>query len=686
MHFISIVGTQPVATIAPICALIDAGHKISRISLLSTWKEEDEEKRIKPLTLYLIEKLRFNSNDIEVHRVSISKELRDKDPRYFTEVLIQTAMEPGWIYNIAGGMNWMAAEAAQHLDLNKGYAIYPARHTIDIFNLKDGKLIQQNLTLPKIELYDIIALHGFNPSIGEQILRPKLKSLFTHFGLVPPKECAYNVNINGVICDIVWCGSNELCMLKYFDRDKSVCNDGILQESRAFANISSNRTIMSELYHKQSYAIVESATDKERIYSHARGKINVIIAKDYSKKDFKKTKNNIQDMFLQKEPPQAIVAETRIDTNHSIHSSKDLMLAVGNDISPTLKAIWTHGPHNNIKLFYTPNEESIELHIKSISNNANLLPCNSITFIPTSISGKEIFLINQSLPPAEVNVSPGSKGQSFFLSLWAKCHGSNVYSLNTKSESSNSLIDNKHIPEKFPGLVDFLKLSGETVKDAKKYSGNEPDENFILSFMQQAHASFKSLKSFPFKKITFPNKSSCIPNGRISAQITFDGNRPVTIKNINQGFWFESIAAISLCKAGMQDVHTGVQVKWKKSTQDYLETNNPGQKIFKIDRDVVGWKHGFYWVVSCKTCNFYNDNDLDAALIEAASMAANFGRFSKAMLCNLRYDGSPQKRASGVYYLGPKTFLYPVELENLLEKIATESRTTKHLSHDNVPQ
>ncbi len=677
MHFISAVGTQPIAIISPLASLIESGTAIERVCLLSTWKRDDQIARVKELKDMICKKFKLNKDAVQIVDISSGSAPQGERPPFAT-CLKQLTADGGWIFNLAGGMNWMLAQAAYVLDLEQGMIIYPMRGKVACFQMHSGKLQQSQLPEADLPLNDILKLHHLDTSNCDHEPKPQLQQLLERHDISIPKEVIFNLKINDVIIDMMWKNGSQLCFLCHYTPERDKNSTDIRQEIREIATLATGKELFSEIYHRRFFFLTTHKDNATRFTSHSRHKADVVYL---SRKMPHSSKRRVLQEIFTPPPQQNIYQKTEIiPANQQCNGEGTAMMAIGNDILPTLNAIWTHSPVGRTTLLYTPMDKTIQKVIEPLKKNANLLPASELCLMPTSIEGMEVLDYKLCTSPAVVNISPGNKSQGFFLAYFAKSNNAKAYSFRTDTNQAQELLGNAALPIKMPLLEEYLALSGESLESATRFFGNESKGTIVLQFLQQLKKEKLSPKVLWSKNRTLGNKSSCssekmkIENKNTrNVTISLSDGSSTVIENLLQGYWFEEIVAVACCKAGMENVYQGVRIKWDPKKQQALKLKYPGQPHFKIDRDVVGSKHGIYWLISCKARQIEHvKKDCE----EATAVSEPLGRFSKALVCYLYYDGEPQEdeKYKGTYYFGWKTLVDPQALSELFEKVLKKAR------------
>ena len=516
MVYLTLVGTQVMAVLNPLLALIQANKKPQEIRLFHTFRTVVVADKIKK---YLVDGGHYVEADIATKKVSITLD-NDSEGNPPPQKAIMEIPLNNCYFNLAGGLNYQIAACVGEM-AGECHLLYPESNGIQYFKCNNRKVEERTLfDLPSP--VDVVSLQGIPVTPGNTgwacpLVLNKLKS---ECGLNLPSHFAENSVIDDVQFDYIYNIGNELRFLKVIELiDKNGIKDKEerkriaareLADIRTVISLAHNRDRFGELFHRSIIVVTDDSGVAERLRSEGGGKINVLKIKysyDKSGKTNKIESKICEDLnrYLSNELSHSGTAPgpKTVETGNSAENDERLHVVLGRDILPTLISIWTHQP-KDLVLLYTPGSQVIEAYRLAILNNKKLLPVSSVSLLPINIVGADILENSNMGRAGEVNVTPGTKAQAAFLTMWARKNSAAVYSLLTPQKKAIELAGFSSKTMSAPDPATLLKLSGvyikpngggenqtELLKGQKTYDG-------ILDFIKIATKSIVPLKSIPF--------------------------------------------------------------------------------------------------------------------------------------------------------------------------------------------
>jgi len=361
-------------------------------------------------------------------------------------------------------------------------------------------------------------------------------------------------------------------------------------------------------------------------------------------------------------------------------NSTALILALGENAANTYNTIWSHKP-SHVILLYTPHDKNIQRLVQAIKGYKKLMPVARITLYPVDIAGLKILdLPKPDAADIQVNISPGTKGQGSFLSLWARKHGAVVY---TNDKGFLKRLDDSSFasPMEAPPPNSYLRLAGFPLNPPGYDISLKTHEKskFMLDFFRACIKSNISLSDI-FRRTIKVNgyKWKIGSHGQRGLQVP---GRKKPVELAMQGKWFEQLVGYVMKDCGADDVQLRIRTDWNAEMREFLierhQRENEPHKIFMTDLDVTARFGSYYYVISCKT--LFEQDNLKRDINEVDAMASLFGRFGISMYCAFEYPGEPDDSVNkNVFVFGPKTFTNPEAMKQLLIRAREGRQTTKN--------
>lgn len=667
MVYISLVGTQVMAVLNPLLVLMEQNKKPDKVELLATQKSCPNAKDIKQ---FLIDSKQYSANNIDITKISRSNEA-DKEGKAPAHEAVKTKISDldHFFFNVAGGMNFQIAACIYEINPEKCLFLYPESQGIYAISLRKGKIEHAIYNLPKP--IDVLKIQGTKYEIiGGAQDHEFLTFAKNKCGVNLPNNAIRHLQISNVVFDLAWNTGNELKFLKviHSSQEYNKKDAYYLREARKVINLALNREQFGELYHRKIAILTNHPLVAERIRDEGAGKI-VIIDSTAENAFCNIMRNFLIDLRAESVRGSGISS----DTGNSSNNDSILYVPLGKDITPTLITLWSHKPHT-VNFLYTPNDSTIICYKDAIFKNKKLLPVTSVSFYPVSIAGHEILDIpSLAGSKIEINITPGTKGQTAFLSLWAKAHSAKIFSIETNERMLRQIPHGTTKAAYAPPLLMYLKLSGVKVKHGGE---NKPsllkDSNLfdgIINFLEAALSEFESLKGFPNTAVSLQEMKFNPINDK--AVITFNSSNKRKLQwSLKNNEWFEKLIGYILSKCGADDVRVRIRTGWSETTESYLQ-GKYGKSPHKTDIDVAACFKTNYYVVSCKSGK---KDDEGKITTEISAVSSLFGRFAIPLVAYLQYEGEPYKH-NGVYIFGFKTFLNTEKMKSLIDIAIKEKQS-----------
>lgn len=674
--FISLVGTQVMAELNPLLAIMNSKEKPGRIILLPTEMTLEKALTIKN---FLVAKKLKGEEDMEVEIISKDSN-PDTDGRRPAHEIVgeKVAGADRFYFNIAGGMGFQIVYCINVIDPEKCVFIYPEREGVIQINLvKDG--VKKRM-LPNPDPVDILMLQGIKTEKEEKEENKEaddlLKSFFRDIkfdpDLIDKYTVAKNVKIAGIHFVRIWNMGNVLRFLTIIDK-KNYNSEAILRKTRELIGFAYTREKLSELYDRSIGVITNNKLVAERLRTEGMGKIDVIEWHRQGREDAHKSLKK----FLNYEAQNYLLSTRTLTEETGKHSnkSKALYLSLGKDPLPSLLSIWSHKGIKDVHFLYTPHDEEIERLKEGIISNKQLIPGGRLFFHPVSITGTEILNLKpeSDVKETEVNLTPGTKSHRAFLAIWAKRHNARIFTIENKKRKLLSIDGTTEVP--ISGLDPFhlLQLKGMDIKEkGKSIEWIKDNKNYyqkLMGFIKIILQNNK-LNDFPQKKIKFEELvyeyfDEKNEYGIVRWHNSFRDNLRI---DFSGGQWFEGLIGYVMYLCGAEHVRVRMRINWENSISGHLQKQYT--KPFKTDIDVACSLEGTYYVISCKSGNTETKTK---EATEIMAVSKNFGRFAIPLVALLKHEKEPDK-INGVYFFGPRTFTHIENMKELLKKARREAR------------
>lgn len=645
--YVSLVGFQVMAVINPLLAIFDQlkdkDININRVCLLATNQTVELAKKIKDWL--------FNRNNITVDIRTISNSLVKTDNQLLPyDAMISNLKEDEQIiFNLSGGMNFQISSMLIDMTKNfqKFYMSYSEDNLVHLWQIENYSITKDiKIKLPNaLPIEELLFLQGLSNLRLEQPKSIPNNNMY-YWAKLSELEKFQPITIDDITFDTVLNRHNKFFFIKYQ-------NDNDIDVLRKLIRIAEFKNVLQQLYDKMIIILSNNKLVQEQLSTESQNKIKVF---DWN------NQKDIGELVKLCSPPRKTTllnnnAQKSFTNLSQKQHKKTLYMVLGQDPTNILKTIISHQPCD-VCIFYTAGNPHIDIAKQLFSDPQKMKTIFNhnihVQYIPISITGAEILAITPTTQDGSfVNITPGTKAHTAFLSIWAEKYGLNIYSTDkTQIKCINRNAD--IIDTKEPSLASILLWhTGKIIKPFNPNNPNNPNNNEtlykdFLNKLRELQAQNGSIKEFSLQ-----NKN---------------------ISDRQFGTFWERFIAWRLIQCGAQEVYQGLKFMWSEETQLQLSQKIKGRHLHKTEIDVVArFPYGLF-VISCKSGNLENNsNKKDAIEIEAC--AKKFGRFAIPLKIDLQYDNEP-KLIENVYKFGWRTIIDDEIMKSMLLECYKSRKTT----------
>lgn len=430
---------------------------------------------------------------------------------------------------------------------------------------------------------------------------------------------------------------------------------------------------LHELYDRRWYVVCSNEKDIQHIKLESRGKMTPF--KPYGL--FKNQNGNLlfglgpdHIKFTTQNLRRALTLLIKKDGDNGLQdvttikiASDTLIIALGSDITATVNATIAHRKNNKIKniiIVATVNDSEIQELADNTKDYFEKIGLHT-QILPTDINGSNILksLVKESSATnVNVNITPGSKGQTASLSYWAAKNEALIWSILTRTAQLKCISDKSKDSEEFLveacDIKDYLKILypyADLFRD-----DTEDEKNFMSLLLKQMRACLNENKKWvqvwdekfkfsaggitlSFRRSRDDSHYSSNKGSNSGTFILKDENNNIFTYKVDGGDWFESLTSQALREAGCHYAYARTRLPFEGELQKHLESRNSND-IFRIDMDAIASWHGVHVMVSCKAQELGSKKavSLNHVAIEAQDVAASLNRFAIPVVCYL-YKG-----------------------------------------------
>lgn len=601
------------------------------------------------------------------------------------------------VFNVNGGLNYLIAQCVLDLLPYDPVLIYPASKRTLLYKPENGWNPEAGKMPRGLPIEDVLALQEVE---WRHKGKSEFLSIMDHMGLKYPANCLRDVEIRGQTFDLVWnTGNNVLSFFAWCPLPPQINGHNDLIPARKLANWAATRDQSDDLFDRNVLVLTDHTDYQERLERESANKLVAVniapkaredetadprpslfqggLASQKPRPDKWTNAKKQLEKWINYKPPKEESSVPKRPSQAQLDPLEDgtLVVALGNSPDSTLVAIASHKP-KRLVLCYQQSLRDIQAMAKVIDGLKGDLGIERVDHVNLEVEGAYCDLL---LPEAragakiDVNITPGSKAQTAFLTIWAHEKGHTVWSIDNGRRACVPL-DNPHNLEPVPvGKVDPLtdlkvlrKNLAEavcTIEDIKKNSFF-PE---LLAFLRDALASGQADKvlaeAFSLNDRTL---EAYIPASRELVFIWKGGQQRI---KWNDGLWFEMFTALALHEAGCSDCLARVRPDWIEK-----RTDKNGQKPFFQDLDVLANFAGNKLVVSCKAHSRWARAKMMDEAHEAKITAQNLHRFALPVLVTFLQE--EPEYINGTLVVGWRHICQPELISQQLSEHARMKRTT----------
>lgn len=608
--FLSFVGTQHGGVLQPLEACLAGGKGIDAICLCATDRTREQAERIQS---YCAEK--------GYPQVRILP----YDPRQpeAEKAIADQLGECAAFFNIEGGMNFAMSRMVLRLGDKCSHLLATAADHVLCHCLADDR--QEALPLPPaLPVADILHLQGVTWETAQ--LPVSLCDLCRKWRVKLPANRLENVRIGHADFDLVWnAGGNKLCFLANLYRERKE-NKAWVADIRELCQWAATRTASGQIYDRQTFVLCPTREAQDHLAEESRHKITAVYVADTELP--KLAPEALRRIFQ----PLPALPEGRGSRKAT---SDTLVLMLGTDAAPTLNALESGFASLGIRhviLCHTPDAVMRERAQRLRKAFAELFPDRDLKTLETGLNGSRLLrqlTVEDGAQNIHVNITPGTKGQAAFLTLWAQRNHAAVWSLD---QPFVRRLDGDAAPLPIAACDPLLlRLRYPDVR----VEGDRCDGALHEGLLRHMRACLevglgwdlqkdRTANGISLRRTTSKNWELRLPSGETHAFTEAGGD------------WLEGLTACCLTRMGAQHVHARVRLPWSDDLQDFLEKKFQEEQ-HRIDMDVLAAWNGGHILVSCKANPLF---PIPKAAAEARDMAHSLTRFTLPALCHLGCDAS----------------------------------------------
>lgn len=561
------------------------------------------------------------------------------------------------LFNIEGGMNYCVTQymselvksSLDHSVIISDGSVYRTVPLNQSFENCDWDT--ETLKIPELSVEDIFAIQNVTYEKKEEK---------TEFGKFVeshlekrnlPKSLIYNVTLNHLTFDLVWnCGGNHLAFLVSPWKKNGISSKAAnkLERLRAYLKWAAGKNNQKQIYDFQFYVVCEAGNHIDTTKIQGRGKAIPLDSYGYVENnkfygggerrlDFsKKLSFELSLLLSRKNVPEFGKLSKSEETNTKVEVVDNTFItSFGKDPSSTIAALLSHLEcHTYLKtvlLLCTP--DLIKQCNKFItilkSYPSQFLKQINFKIVKTDIKGRSIPYIltaKSDIKNVEVNATPGTKGQTAFLTLFAQNNDFPVWTLNQKEVlcCNQDFEKFKNEPKINPKLylsLDRYKVTSNTIsKDIAKTKLLKS----ILKNMSESDAD-KCRNNF----------GSFLKESKITAKL--DGSSYFVTsdngiyKKEEMGALFEDLVNVAF--SNLKGVAGDSNVTVKDPT-----VHNSNQKKYHLEE--IDYLFSYKHMVVSVSCKAYFNKDahhlhtrLASVVKESVSFAKGICRFCLPVMC-----------------------------------------------------
>lgn len=697
--FVSIVGTQLMGTLEPWLSCVKR-YGPGSATLLYTAKTRENAEKLRDFGLSR------QLGEIGILPISMGLAGSPGSAADLARKLAEEAKASGRrvCFNLDGGLNYLIGDCVLAIEDLEPIFIQSSRWRCMIHDSKSGEFAQIRLpdAFPVREILELQGVpYGIVENNPDEWARESFSQICAVNKIALPKNHLKNVEIGGIVFDLVWNpGNNRLRLFKDW-RQAIPDNNERLRRERDLAHWSTDRDRSGQLYDKEIFVLARDAKSKERLTGESRGKITVIeMLNDQDPgKQFENYKNAVKRLREEFKRPSTEGEDKIISPltqSADVLKDKTLVVCMGRNIDSTLKAICSHKPKHLVLCHVGCSEKSrergdvsadpvVNRNVKQLVKHHRELGLENVQRAPFEVDG---IFPDDALPKVpndadidvDVNISPGSKGQGAMLALWAKRRGFGVWSLHNSEGQCVPLYNPRQKKPLSSDLCDphlYFRLCGQTPLegslDQDGLAADMPAMDAMLSFMREALAAGKDKDVF-VRPVRLASSSLEWTQGHIW-KLERDG-QIFTYQTGPDGMgkWFEKLCAVALLRAGASRVRLNMALRWSEENERDIVVRRGVDACHRLELDVVGVYEGDLLLVSCKSGR--KDEDFNTHATEARHTGAALGRFGLRVLARINCEKASLRQDGKVLEIGWRELCQPDELARQIAMLRKTQQTT----------
>lgn len=658
--FISLLGTQVGAVINPLMAVTEqCGAAPETIYLLGT---RTALAKFRPAVEYLETKESYGKITPLMISDSLTTDAEGFPPAHLLMGDILTSIhgpDNRIVFNLGGGMNFQIAACLQLLFPFHPLFLYPDNEGIYSFTLDSGRIDQLHIS-PFPKPVDILSLQGVPFTVVKGKPSEKLMGWINARRKARRFSFQTNLKIRNVVFQLAWNQNNTMHFLT---------EAGTSEHAASVIGLADVRDAFGDLYHRKIYVLTDNEAALERMRKEGRK-----ISPHFFKADNPISMDIAFKAIFGDPAFPSPTDNTDIRTNSGAEcGDAALLVMLGTNIMPTLASLWSHRPKKAV-VFYTNGNPDIETYKNTMLDHHERIPAQQIQFIPVSFLGREILNFRPPAGPSVINVTPGTKSHTAFLSSWAQQYNGDLYSIETITGRVTRIPDGEGIKPEGPDIETLLTFQGYdfVIKGYNsRLHGNLTEEYRRLADF------IRAIQTDPDKTALFPETPFVCPAGECRCE---NGKTLLVLNNgkakifIKSGEWLEKVTAFMMMECGADEAVSRIQTTWSEKTQAMLKNRYKNAEIFMRDMDVIARFGANYYVIECKT---QKNATLETLAHKVIGDAAVVEHWAVPLVCVFRQKGEPQKKniGSGVYFFGHETLFDKTKMQNLLKTALAERQT-----------
>ena len=659
--YISIVGTQFMGTLNPLLSLKAEGMDISTVALLITPQLAEISGRLTDICSNRGFNVATYPIDFKAKKGNDSAEIVSKN------IMLEAKIrDEHCIFNANGGTNLLITGSVLSLSPYSPLIVQSLRDGIVLTDLEkeEQRYCKAPVDLTPQELLQVQGVPYEKTDVQPGAWTAKK---FCERNRIPlPPKALTDTSVSGINFDIIWNkGNNRLAFLYTSVTMNGRTRNDLLLKERDLAHWASTRDGSLHLYDRFVYALAGSVATIDHLKKEGGKKIDVCDVTGWEKYP-KIIQEHLQDMF--KPTPVKAPRSITLKKRNPVEPQTGSLVVMLAEKSPsaTCIAIRTHTPRKLVLCHTSDTDPAVtkrwrEYWLSQGIEEVRLVPCDySGSIIPSALGTP------QDPSSVIVNTTPGTKGHAVFLSLWAKKHGCQVWSLDTYEGLSIRLDGEGSLNLKAPDPLDLLELRGISCKTHDDdLEQDKPANTALLSFLRAALGTPNAGKIF--KKgtdVTIGPWHMGNKGKNWVLENTGTGEHYLFIAK--GGLFLETLAAQAFRDAGASHVHARLRFEASEDMKIFAEKKHQTEDAFTVDIDVAGSFGSSIFLVSCKS-NPYTE--ITAPAHEALCVASDLDRFCLPMLCHLGCKKAFYDENSKVYVFGWRELCQPERIQEIINQL-----------------